>query len=148
MYKIEKEYVDFNGTKRKETFCFNLTKAEVIEWLSTTGDYTLDKLLEKLMSEYNMKEVIVIFKDLIYRSYGEVSLDGRRFIKTDEVKANFMDTEAYSMIFTEIVSDGKKAAEFVNGILPKDLTEEVSKVIAENPDGIPDSVKDYLLENR
>lgn len=145
MYKIKKKYTDFKGTKREEEFCFNLTKAEVVEWLSTKGDYTLDEVILKLMSEYNMKEVIGIFKDLIHRAYGKISLDGRRFIKSDEVKAEFEETEVYSDIFMDIVSDEKKAAEFVNGILPKDLTDEIDKIVKENPDGIPEVAKDYLL---
>lgn len=145
MYKIKKAYVDYKGTKREEEFCFYLTKAEVVEWLSTKGDYTLDEVIKKLMSEYNMKEVIEIFKDLIHRAYGEISLDGRQFIKNDEVKAKFEETEAYSDIFMDIVSDGKKAAEFVNGILPKDLTDDIYKIIKENPDGIPEAAKEYLL---
>lgn len=147
MYKIKKKYVDFKGVEREEEFYFNLTKAEVVEWLTTQGDYTLDEVIQRLMSEYNMKEVIGIFKDLLHRSYGKISLDGRRFVKTNEVVAEFEETEAYSDIFMEIVGDGKKAAEFINGILPKVLTDEIEKIVKENPDGIPDAAKDYLLNN-
>lgn len=138
-------YEDFNGNERTEEFHFNLTKAETIEWLTTNGDYTLDKLILRLSEKRNGKEVLAIFKDLIYRSYGEKSLDGRKFIKTEEVKSNFMDTEAYSVLFTELTTDGTKAAEFINAILPKDFTEEINKILKENPDGIPDEMKDYLL---
>lgn len=144
MLKKVIEYVDYDGNKRKEEFYFHLNKAEVIEWLMTTGDYTLDKVLERIAKTRNGKEIMATFRDLIYRSYGEKSLDGRRFIKTEEVKQNFMETEAYSVLFTELVSDGKKAGEFVNGIVPKDLADEIAKMVRENPDGIPDSVRDYL----
>lgn len=141
------EFEDFNGNKRNETFWFHLSKAETIEWLTTNGDYTLDQLILRLSEKRNGKEVMAIFKDLIYRSYGEKSLDGRKFIKTKEVKSEFMDTEAFSVLFTELVMDGKKAAEFINGILPKDFTEEISKVLRDNPEGIPDEMKDYLLSS-
>lgn len=139
------EFEDFNGNKRKETFWFHLSKAETIEWLTTNGDYTLDQLILRLSEKRNGKEVMAIFKDLIYRSYGEKSLDGRKFVKTEEVKSEFMDTEAFSVLFTELVMDGNKAAEFINGILPKDFTEEIGKVLRDNPEGIPDEMKDYLL---
>lgn len=139
------EYEDFNGNKRKETFNFNLTQAETIEWLTTNGDYTLDRLILKLSEKNNGKEVMSIFKDLICRSYGEISLDGRRFIKNDEVRANFLETEAFSNLFTELVTDGSKASEFVRDILPKDFSAEIRKILDENPDGIPDEVKDYLI---
>lgn len=139
------EYDDFDGNHRVETCYFNLTKAETIEWLTMNGDYTLDKLILKLNEKSNGKEVMAIFKDLICRSYGEKSLDGRRFVKTDDVKANFMETEAFSILFTELVTDGEKAAQFVKDILPHDFMNEIQKIMEQNPDGIPDAAKDYLI---
>jgi hypothetical protein len=144
MLKREITFEDFDGNTRKEEFYFNLTKAEVIEWLTTSGDYTLDKVLNQLGKERNGKKIIELFKDLIYRSYGEKSLDGRKFNKTTEIKENFMATEAYSVLFTELVTDAGKAVEFINGIIPKNMAEEINKIIKENPDGIPDDVKEYL----
>lgn len=147
MYARTVKYTDYLDNEREETFYFHLTKAEVIEWMTATpGAYTLDKLLEKLLNETNMREIIKIFKDLVYRAYGEKSLDGRRFIKTDEVKQNFMESEAYSIIFTDIISDATKSAEFVNGILPKDLTQEIATIVAQNPDGVPDSLREYATQ--
>ena len=40
----------------------------------------------------------------------------------------FMQTEAYSVLFMEMVTDNKKASDFVNGILPKDLVEQAEKM--------------------
>lgn len=144
MYKKTIKYRDYDGNERADDCYFNLNEAEIIEWLTTSGDYTLDKLLEKLAKERNGKEIMRIFKDLIYRSYGEKSLDGRRFTKTPEVKANFMETEAYSVLFTELVTDAKAAAEFISKVIPSDLSSEVQKIMNENPDGIPDSIKEYI----
>lgn len=137
------EYEDFNGTLRKEDHYFHLNKAEIIKWLTTTGDYTLDKVLERLSNERNGKKIMEIFEDLIHRSYGRKSLDGRKFEKTEEIWNDFYQTEAYSILFTELVTDAKNAADFVNGIIPRDLASEVEKIIKENPDGISDVIKDY-----
>jgi hypothetical protein len=145
MLKRTVEYKDFDGNDRKEDLYFHLTKAEVIEWLTTSGDYTLDKLLVKLSTERNGKEIIRIFKDLVCRSYGEKSLDGRQFNKTDEIRQKFVSSEAYSIIFTELVTDANKAVEFINGIIPADMAAEINNIIETNPDGIPDEVKDYLI---
>lgn len=147
MYKRTITYEDFNGKQRTEDFYFNLSKAEVIKWLTTTGDYTLDKVFEKLAREHNGKEIMKTFEDIIYMAYGEKSMDGRRFDKSDEVKRNFMETEAYSTLFTELVTDANKAAEFMNNIIPKDMAEEINRIVADNPDGLPDSMKDYLMNN-
>lgn len=143
MYKRTIEFTDYNEVTRKEDHYFHLNKAEVIKWLTTSGDYTLDKVLERLSTERNGKKIMEIFEDLIHRSYGRKSLDGRKFEKTEEIWEDFYQTEAYSVLFTDLVTDAKKAADFVNQIIPKDLATEVEKIIRENPDGIPDTLKDY-----
>lgn len=143
MLKRTIEFTDYNDQKRTEEHYFHLNKAEVIKWLTTSGDYTLDKVLERLSNERNGKKIMEIFEDLIYRSYGKKSLDGRKFEKSDDIWNDFYQTEAYSVLFTELVTDAKKAAEFVNAIIPKDLADEVEKIIRENPDGLPAEIKDY-----
>lgn len=137
-------FEDYDGNKRTEDHFFNLNKAEVIKWLTTSGDYTLDKVLERLSTERNGKKIMEIFEELIHLSYGRKSLDGRKFEKSEEIWNDFYQTEAYSVLFTELVTDAKKAADFVNKIIPKDLATEVEKIIAENPNAIPDELKDYV----
>lgn len=143
MYKRMIKYEDFNGKEREEEHYFNLTKAEVVSWLTTNGDYSLDAVLQRLYEENDRKEIMRIFEDLIYKSYGRKSLDGRQFDKSEEAKKYFMETEAYSVLFMELIGDAKKAAEFINGIIPKDLALEVQRIMKENKDGIPDALKDY-----
>lgn len=138
------EFEDYNGNMRKEDHYFNLNKAEVIKWLTTTGDYTLDKVLEKLSTERNGKQIMEIFESMIRLSYGRKSLDGRKFEKTEEIWNDFYQTEAYSVLFTELVTDAKKAADFVNQIIPKNLASEVDKIIKEHPEEIPEPLKDYV----
>lgn len=132
------EFEDYDGNMRKEDHYFNLNKAEVIKWLTTTGDYTLDKVLDRLSTERNGKKIMEIFEGLIHLSYGKKSLDGRKFEKTDEIWNDFYQTEAYSVLFTELVTDARKAAEFVNQIIPKSLSSEVEKIIKENPNILPE----------
>lgn len=129
-------FKDYNNNVRTETHYFNLNSAEVIEWLTTTGDYTMDDVLKKLSEERNGSEIIRIFKDLIYRSYGKKSVDGRRFIKTEDVKAEFMETEAYATLFMELVTDAKKAADFVSSIIPSSLYDEVNSLMSSDSSGI------------
>lgn len=144
MYPRTIKYEDYDGNQREEVFYFNLNKAEIISWLTTEGDYTLDKKLERLYRERNGLKIMEILEDFIKRSYGEKSLDGRRFVKTPEVWDNFRQTEAYSVLFTEMVTDSNAAANFINNVIPKELAEEIAKIAAENPDGIPAEMKDYL----
>lgn len=135
-------YTDFNDIERTEDFYFNLTNAEVTEWLTTSGNYTLDKVVGQMIKAEKVGDIMGLFKDLIYKSYGEKSLDGKRFIKSPEVKEAFMESEAYSVLFMELISDPKKAADFLNAIVPKDLSKAVEDVM-NNPENLPPELKDY-----
>lgn len=120
MLKKTIEYTDYNGVKRKEDFYFNLTKAEIMEMeLSTTGG--LAEMIQKIIDTQDTPQIIKIFKELVLKAYGEKSADGKRFIKNDEIRDGFAQTEAYSELFMELATDANAAAAFVNGIVPKDL---------------------------
>lgn len=144
MYKVPITYEDYNGKKRTEDFYFNLTEFQFMKLAMTSGDYTLDQVLERLAKEYNGKKIIEFFENLVYESYGEKSLDGRQFIQNDEVKRNFTETPAYSKFMMDICTDSKKAIAFVKGIMSKELMDGVEKILRENPDGVPDNVKEYF----
>lgn len=130
MLKKNIKYVDYDGNERAEDFYFNLNKAEVIELqLGTVGGLT--KTLEKIVQEKDTYRIIEYFKTLILKAYGEKSADGRRFIKSQELRDAFEQTEAYSELFMELASNAQMAAEFVNGVLPK---EAVDAIGVEKPD--------------
>ena len=117
MIKKTIKYVDYDGEQREEDFYFNLSKAEVAEMeVSATGG--LDKMINRIIAERDHRKIIELFKDLILRSYGKKSDDGRRFIKSQQLRDEFSQTEAYSELFMELASNSDAAAEFVNGILP------------------------------
>lgn len=118
MLKKTMTYVDYDGNERTEDFYFNLTKAEIMEMdLSASGG--LDKLITKIVAEQDGAKIVEIFKKIILGAYGEKSLDGKRFIKSPELSEAFSQTEAYSDLFMELATDAEKAAEFINGIIPK-----------------------------
>lgn len=124
MLKKNIKYVDYDGNDRAEDFYFNLNKAEVIELqLGTVGGLT--KTLEKIVQEKDTSRIIEYFKTIILRAYGEKSADGRRFIKSQELRDAFEQTEAYSELFMELASDAKMAAEFINGVLPKEAADAI-----------------------
>ena len=117
MLKKTITYTDYNGTTRKEDFYFNLTQAEVTE-LEVSVEGGLVEQINRIIAAQNGKVIIETFKDIILRAYGEKSPDGRRFIKNQEVRDAFAQTEAYSKLFMELATDAKAASEFVNGIVP------------------------------
>lgn len=118
MLKKTVTYTDYEGVERTEDFYFNLTKAEVT-MMELSEDGGLIKYLEKIVAEKNGKKIIEAFKDLVLKSYGEKSPDGKRFIKNQALRDAFEQTEAYSEIFTEMVTDADAAAAFMNAIIPQ-----------------------------
>lgn len=119
MLKKTITYTDYDGNQRTEDKYFNLTKAELVEMnMSITGG--LEKTIQKISEEQDVAKIIALFKDIILKSYGEKSLDGKRFIKNAELSEEFAQTEAYSELFMELATDADKAAAFINGIIPKD----------------------------
>lgn len=119
MLKKTISYTDYNGSERTEDFYFNLSKAEAMELeLGTPGGLT--GTIQRIIAEQDTPTIIKIFKDLILKAYGEKSMDGRRFIKSEEISKAFSETEAYSNLFMELATDADEAAKFVNGIIPND----------------------------
>lgn len=118
MLKKTITYTDYNGVERTEDFYFNLTKAEVTE-MQFGIDGGLEAQLKRIVETKNQPAIIREFKSLVLKAYGEKSPDGRQFMKSPEIAHRFECTEAYSIIFMELASDANKAAEFVNGIIPK-----------------------------
>ena len=117
MIKKTIQYVDFDGNKREEEFYFNLTEAEVVELeLGMVGG--LSETLRKIIASEDTPSIIKYFKEIILKSYGEKSPDGKRFVKSEELANAFSQTNAYSNLFMELAMDDKLGAEFVNGILP------------------------------
>ena len=120
MLKKTVSYVDYNGVERTEDFYFNLSKAEVTEMeLSVEGGFS--KMLEDIVKSKDNMQIVKLFKDIVLKSYGEKSADGKRFVKSKELAEAFSQTEAYSEIFMELALNEDAAAAFVNGIMPANL---------------------------
>lgn len=128
MIKKTITYVDYNDTERTEDFYFNLTEAELMEMeMSTTGG--LAEMIQRIVAAQDTPAIIKIFKELVLKAYGQKSPDGRRFIKKDELREEFSQTEAYSKLFMELATNADAAAKFVNGIMPETNKKSATAVI-------------------
>ena len=126
MYQKTVTYEDYKGNTRTEDFYFNLNKAELVELeLSTKGGLTV--MMDRIIAAQDNATLFKIFKDLVSKSYGVLSDDGRKFIKNQEVLDDFMQTEAYSIIFSELATNEEAAAEFFNNVIPQNLAKELAE---------------------
>lgn len=125
MIKKTITYSDFNGNERTEDFYFNLTKAEITKMeLSTKGG--LAEMIQRIVAAQDTPAIIEVFEDLIKRSYGVKTPDGRGFVKRIEDLEAFMSTEAYSQLFMELATDADAASKFVNGVVPADMAKQAA----------------------
>lgn len=124
-------YTDYNGVERTEPFYFNLSKAELMEMeLGVTGGMT--EMLNKIIAAKDAPSLMKTFKEMIMKAYGVKSDDGKRIIKSEELSIAFTQTEAYSVLFMELITDDKAAADFVNGIIPNEIQADVAAQTANN----------------
>lgn len=129
MYKKTMTYTDFNGNERTEDFYFNFTKAELAEMeLSLEGG--LSKYFEKIVAAKDQLEIVKFFKEIVLKSYGEKSSDGKRFVKYDNngvaLSKAFSETQAYSDLYMELATNADLASKFFMAIIPSDLANSVS----------------------
>lgn len=126
MLKETITYKDYNGNDRTEDFYFNLSRAEIMEMeMSTSGG--LAEMIQRIVAAQDIPAIIKIFKDLLLKSYGVKSPDGKRFEKSEELSVSFSQTEAYSQLFMRLATDTEYATKFVNGIVPEDVPDQAAK---------------------
>lgn len=119
-------YTDYNGLERTEKFYFNLPEVEL-------SDGDIYDTLVKITNTGDPQTLLGLFKKIILAAYGEKSEDGRRFIKNDEIRSAFSQTEAYSKLFMELVTDADKLSDFINSLIPDSLKDKAAEIQKSTP---------------
>ena len=117
MFKYNIKYTDYNGVERDEPHYFNLSKAELMEMeLSTQAG--VEEMIRVMIATNDNAKIVQTFKELILKSYGIKSEDGRRFIKTPELRMQFEQSEAYSEFFMKLLAnEDNLQTKFINGVI-------------------------------
>lgn len=137
MFKDTITYVDYDGVERTETFYFNFSKSELAKFQASIPG-GLDNRLSEISAAKDMPAMMRFFNEIIMKSYGEKSHDGRRFMKgdNDELAKAFAETPAYDIFFQKIfMSDGYMVS-FLTEIMPPEFREKIRPAL-----------EDYLKEN-
>lgn len=138
MLKKTIKYTDFNDNEITEDFYFNLTTAELLQ-MEASSNGGLRPKLERLINTRDTAAIVTIFQEIIDKSYGVKSDDGRRFIKNQEVLDEFKQSNAYSELYVELTTNTESAIAFITGIIPKDLSKKI------DTDTIKKQAQDMLL---
>lgn len=119
-------YKDFNDNERSETFYFNLSKNELTK-LDYSKSGGLTEWITRATEAQDGKTIIEVFEKIIEAAYGVKSPDGKMLVKTPEKFLEFKSTNAYDVLFMELVTDAEKAAKFLMDCMPADVREEALK---------------------
>lgn len=130
MLKKTITYTDWNDEERTEDFYFNLTKTELAQ-LEHSQKGGLTEWIKRAVQAKDGQTILATFEEIIRATYGVKSLDGKTFIKNDQVFEEFKGTSAYDQLYMELVTDAEKAANFITQCMPKDLRAEAEKAMKE-----------------
>lgn len=121
------KFEDFDGAEKESTHYFNLSKPELIE-LEVEFDAGFEGMINKIVETNNRRDLVAIFKRIVLMSYGIKEQDGDviRFVKSESIRERFTQTMAYNTLYMELATDDDKAAEFMKGILPADVSKTAS----------------------
>lgn len=123
MIKQTITYKDFNGDEHTEDFWFNLSQDELAD-LAIIEETDLNASFKAIVARNNPKEILSTFREVLLASYGQRSGDGRRFMKSPEISAEFKSTGAWGVLYMRLVTDAAFAAEFVNGLVPAEVASQ------------------------
>lgn len=124
MFAREFTYIGYDGKEKKDTYHFNLNEAELYE-LDLSSIYGFTGQMERLLKAERTQEIVEMFKGIILGAVGEVSPDGRRFVKNEQIREDFYRSKAYAQLFVELVSSGEKFSEFLKAAIPEEIRKKM-----------------------
>lgn len=120
MLKKTITFEDLDGNPITEDFYFNLSKAEIARMeLSQHGG--LSGHLKRIVEANDGAAIISTFEEILTKAYGLRGADNKTFEKSDAISRAFTQTDAYSVLFMELVTDADVSAAFIHGIIPASL---------------------------
>ena len=125
-------YKDLDGNEVQKVWHFSLDRAEIAEMKirhEGPGTGTLEDYLDRIVKEDDNNKLLDYFKSILFSAVG--IRKGNYIDKSDEIRAEFIGSGAYEAMFMKMLGDAAYAAHLINGIIPKDMAEEVAKKQAE-----------------
>ena len=136
MFKKTITYKDWNGVERTEEFRFHLSRTE-LELLNARTPGGLFNYMKSCYDAMDIPKMTDFFVNLILKSYGEVSQDGRRFMKKDaegnDLAEAFAETPAFDVIFQWLYNEKGAIKEFMVGTFPEDVRQTIIEAFEDNP---------------
>ena len=123
MFKKTITYFDFNGDSQTETLYFNLSTSEFFTIIQELNGDDLDSIV----NTGDVTGMLRVLQNFILDSYGEKSVDGKRFVKNDTIRSEFSQSAAYDALIEDLVQNVDSASEFIKGLIPASLSNAMAK---------------------
>jgi DNA helicase HerA-like ATPase len=135
MIRKEIQFKNYADETEKGVFYFNMSKGElVMQQMSAIDQHTesFQDKLEKIGKNLQGKALVETLKEIIEEAYGEKTVDGKQFVKVRngiKLVENFLSSGAYSELIVELLSSAQGMADFINGLMPSDLRDQVNQEV-------------------
>ena len=128
MYKVTLTYEDLNGDQRTEDFYFHLSRSAAIRWENSV-DGGLSARMQRIVDSNSKPALMKLFEDVIMKTYGIKTEDGKRFEQSEEISTAFIQSPAYDALFMKLFTEDEYASTFINAIIPdvSDLKDKEQK---------------------
>ena len=137
MVKKTITYTDFEGNEVTKDFYFNISKMEFRE-LDRRIPGGLERFIDTVRTEKDPDKMLDLMNLLILESYGEISEEGR-FVKEDargrRLSNYFKISEAWDVLFTNMLQNENELSEFLTGIVPQDVANGAKEMIEKEKNG-------------
>lgn len=141
MLKKTLTFRDLDGVQHTEDWYFGLDAADVAKLELNSNGMLSDRLaaigqkLEEDSSDEgkekvvraNGREIMQLFEELIMASVGKRGADGRRHVKDDDVRTDFVQTGSFGEFLIELSTHPVEASQFINEIFPNEALERLRK---------------------
>lgn len=119
-------FTDAFGVPRTERLYFHFTKTDILD-LEFESETPLSEMMEKMKGDVEARDVIRMFKDVVGQAYGIKSPDGKKFLKNERIKEEFLSSEIFGEFMFSLASNPQEMAEFISALVPADMLEDAKK---------------------
>jgi hypothetical protein len=126
MLKKEVTYTDFDGNKVTEVLHFYLSEAQLMRLDAQYPD-GLEAAIRSMVERDDRGSIFKLFEELIVLSYGTKSEDGKRFVRSEESKTEFLQSLAYDTLLVDIATSEATAIAFFQGVTARALGKHLKK---------------------
>lgn len=124
MLKKTITYEDLDENEITDIFYFNLNAPELGK-LQNSREGGLMAYLQDMIQAEDGAALLGGFSTIITSAYGERSEDGKRLVKSPEISEAFTQTDAFSSLFEEFLTNPTSMAEFMEAIIPMKLAKKL-----------------------